>query len=89
VCVRDNSLPEARRQVPKAGRTTRALVSRADDRQVLPEEGYVRVMSKTDRSKPAKPKANVRFVAYVTDPRTGKRRYASWYGLRAFALPVK
>lgn len=49
----------------------------------------MRVMSKTDRSKPAKPKANVRFVAYVTDPRTGKRRYASWYGLRAFALPVK
>jgi hypothetical protein len=45
-------------------------------------------MSKTDCSKPEKPKA-VRFVAYVTDPRTGKRRYAKWYGLRAFAIPVE
>jgi hypothetical protein len=36
---------------------------------------------------PAKRK-HVKFVAWVTDPRTGKRRYAHWYGIKAFPIPV-
>ena len=29
-----------------------------------------------------------KFVAYVTDPKTGKRRYARDYGKRAFVIYV-
>jgi len=29
------------------------------------------------------------FVAWITDRRTGKRIYASWYGKRAFPILVR
>ncbi len=44
-------------------------------------------MGKTDCTPPAKRK-RVKFVAWVTDPKTGKRRYAAWYGKKAFPIPV-
>ena len=33
-------------------------------------------------------KRGTKFVAYVTDPKTGKRRYARDYGKRAFVIYV-
>lgn len=33
-------------------------------------------------------KRTKKFVAYVTDPKTGKRRYARDYGKRAFVIYV-
>ncbi|HET8760182.1 MAG TPA: hypothetical protein VFN94_03890 [Nitrospiria bacterium] len=44
-------------------------------------------MSKTDCVDPAKRKRK-KFVAWVTDPKTGKRRYARWYGKKAFVIDV-
>jgi hypothetical protein len=36
----------------------------------------------------ARPGKRLIFRPYVTDPVTGKRRYAKWYGLRAFPIWV-
>jgi hypothetical protein len=65
----------------------RVPVLHADARQVLPEEGICAAMSKTECVPPAKRK-RVKFVAWVTDPKTGKRRYASWYGLKGFPIAM-
>lgn len=43
-------------------------------------------MSK-DCAPPGKRK-RVKFVAWVTDPKTGKRRYAKWFGIKAFPIEV-
>lgn len=44
-------------------------------------------MSNTSQS--GSKRGTKKFVAYVTDPKTGKRRYARDYGKRAFVIYVQ